>query len=241
MPRLLARHRRNRMNPTVSRAIGFWQTMTARLDGAGETIPPLILRLIMGWEFYESGLEKLHGENWFTDIQSRFPFPFDVIPANLSWCIATWFELIGAIMLWIGLGTRVFAFILLFLTFVATAAVHWPSMVTMWSDLAKGYAITDMGHGNYKLPLLFSVMLLPLLFTGAGKLSLDHLIAKRFGGATTQPLYGPLTWAIAAAVFAIPFLMLVPMLGVALLVAAIALALAGSRSRPLRSTGQNRR
>jgi putative oxidoreductase len=241
MPRLLARHRRNRMNPTVAHAIGFWQSLTARLDGAGETIPPLILRLIMGWEFYESGLEKLHGENWFTDIQSRFPFPFDVIPANLSWCIATWFELIGAIMLWIGLGTRVFAFILLLLTFVATAAVHWPSMVTMWSDLAKGYAITDMGHGNYKLPLLFSVMLLPLIFTGAGKLSLHHLIAKRFGGATTQPLYGPLTWAIAAAVFAIPFLMLVPMLGVALLVAAIALALAGSRSRPPRSTGQNRR
>jgi putative oxidoreductase len=164
-----------------------------------------------------------------------------VIPANLSWCIATWFELIGAIMLWIGLGTRVFAFILLFLTFVATAAVHWPSMVTMWSDLAKGYAITDMGHGNFKLPLLFSVMLLPLIFSGAGKFSLDHLIAKRFGATTTHPLYGPLTWAIAAAVFAIPFLMLMPMLGVALLVAAIALALAGRRSMPPRATGQNRR
>jgi putative oxidoreductase len=229
------------MNPTVSRAIDFWQSLTARLDGAGETLPPLILRLIMGWEFFESGLEKLHGENWFTDIQSRFPFPFDVIPANLSWCIATWFELIGAIMLWLGLGTRVFAFILLFLTFVATAAVHWPSMLTMWSDLAKGYAITDMGHGNFKLPLLFSVMLLPLIFSGAGKFSLDHLIAKRFGLTTAQPLQGLLTWAIAAAVFAIPFLMLMPMLGVALLVAAIALAIAARRSQLPRPTGQNRR
>lgn len=229
------------MNPTVSRAIGFWQALTARLDGAGETIPPLILRLIMGWEFYESGLEKLHGENWFADIQSRFPFPFDVIPANLSWCIATWFELIGAIMLWIGLGTRLFAFILLFLTFVATAAVHWPSMLTMWSDLAKGYAITDMGHGNFKLPLLFSVMLLPLIFSGGGRFSVDRLIAKRFGATTAHALHGPLTWAIATAVFAIPFLMLMPMLGLALLVAAIALALAGSRSMAPRATGQNRR
>ena len=121
----------------------------------------------MGWEFWESGLEKLHGENWFADIQSRFPFPFDVIPAGFSWQLSTWFELIGAVMLWIGLGTRVFAFVLLFLTFVATAAVHWPSMLTMWSDLAKGYAITDMGHGNFKLPLLFAVMLLPLIFGGA--------------------------------------------------------------------------
>ena len=178
----------------------------------------------MGWEFWESGLEKLHGENWFADIQSRFPFPFDVIPANISWSIATWFELGGAIMLWLGLGTRLFAFILLFLTFVATAAVHWPSMVTMWSDLAKGYAITDMGHGNFKLPLLFSVMLLPLIFSGGGRFSLDHLLARRAGLARPVPRHGPLTWAIGAAVFAIPFLMLIPMFGVALLVVAIALA-----------------
>ena len=227
------------MNSTSSAVIGLWQALTARLNGAGETIPPLVLRLIMGWEFYESGLEKLHGENWFADIQSRFPFPFDVVPASLSWGIATWFELIGAIMLWIGLGTRLFAFILLFLTFVATAAVHWPSMLTMWSDLAKGYAITDMGHGNLKLPLLFSVMLLPLIFNGGGKLSLDHLIATRIGATPLEPRHGPFTWAIAAAVLGIPFLMLMPMLGIALLIVAIALALLGRRSAG--STGQNRR
>lgn len=219
------------MNPTANPVLGLWNALTARLAGANETIPPLVLRLIMGWEFWESGLEKLHGDNWFTDIQSRFPFPFDVIPTGISWGIATWFELIGAIMLWLGLGTRVFAFVLLFLTFVATAAVHWPSMLTMWSDLAKGYAITDMGHGNFKLPLLFSVMLLPLIFGGAGRLSLDHLLATRLGIATPQPLHGAITWSIAAAVFAIPFLMLIPMIGVVLLIAAIVLALAASRQR----------
>ena len=213
----------------------LWNALTARLAGANETIPPLILRLIMGWEFWESGTEKLYGENWFADIQSRFPFPFDVIPANLSWGIATWFELIGAVMLWIGLGTRIFAFILLFLTFVATAAVHWPTMWNMWSDLAKGYAITDMGHGNFKLPLLFAVMLLPLIFGGAGRLSLDRLLAKWIGVKDPQPLHGPLTWSLAAAVFAIPFLMLVPAFGLALLLAAIALAVVGVR----RPAGQN--
>jgi putative oxidoreductase len=213
----------------------LWNALTARLAGANETIPPLILRLIMGWEFWESGTEKLYGENWFADIQSRFPFPFDVIPANLSWGIATWFELIGAVMLWIGLGTRIFAFILLFLTFVATAAVHWPTMWNMWSDLAKGYAITDMGHGNFKLPLLFAVMLLPLIFGGAGRLSLDRLVAKMIGVQDPQPLHGPLTWSLGAAVFAIPFLMLVPAFGLALLLAAIALAVVGVR----RPAGQN--
>ena len=210
----------------------LWTALTARLEGANETIPPLILRLLMGWEFFESGLEKWSGDNWFADIQSRFPFPFDVIPASLSWNIATGFELGGAIMLWIGLGTRLFAFVLLFLTFVATAAVHWPSMVSMWSDLAKGYAITDMGHGNFKLPLLFVVMLLPLIFGGAGRFSLDHLLGPRFGLGRPEPLHGPTTWAIAFAVFGIPFLMLVPVFGIVLLVAAAALALIGRRTPP---------
>jgi len=219
------------MKPIVTGIVALWQALTARLDAAGETLPPLILRLIMGWEFWESGTEKLHGENWFADIQSRFPFPFDVIPANISWSIATWFELGGALMLWIGLGTRVFAFILLFLTFVATAAVHWPSMLTMWSDLAKGYAITDMGHGNFKLPLLFAVMLLPLVFSGGGKLSLDHLVAHFTNGTKAPRVYGPQSWAIAALVLAIPFLMLMPWLGGALVLVALACAIAGRRSR----------
>jgi len=217
------------MNPTATSVSGLWNSLTARLAGANETIPPLILRLIMGWEFWESGLEKLHGENWFADIQSRFPFPFDVIPPTISWTISTWAEIIGAVLLWLGLGTRLAAFTLLFITFVATAAVHWPSMWTMWSDLAKGYAITDMGHGNFKLPLLFAVMLLPLLFGGGGRLSLDHLLAKRVGIVMPVPLHGPLTWAIGAAVFALPFLMLIPAFGLVLAIVAIALAPVGMR------------
>jgi putative oxidoreductase len=230
------------MNSSLGIA-GLWQALIARLNAAGETVPPLILRLIMGWEFWESGLEKLHGDNWFADIQSRFPFPFDVIPANISWGIATWFEIGGAVMLWLGLGTRLFAFVLLFLTFVATAAVHWPSMLTMWSDLAKGYAITDMGHGNFKLPLLFAVMLLPLIFTGGGRFSLDELIARWKGmRSPIEPEHGAMSWALAALVFALPFLMLIPTLGIALVVVAIALALIGRRrTSPPFATGQIRR
>ena len=68
------------MRPIATSIAASWQSLTARLDAAGETLPPLILRLIMGWEFWESGTEKLYGDNWFADIQSRFPFPFDVMP-----------------------------------------------------------------------------------------------------------------------------------------------------------------
>jgi putative oxidoreductase len=191
------------------------------------------MRLVMGWEFWESGLEKLRGENWFASIQSDFPFPFNVVPADLSWTIATGFELVGAVLLWLGLGTRFVAFSLLVLTFVATAAVHWPDTVAMWSDLLKGYAISDQGYGNYKLPLLFVVMLLPLVFNGAGRLSLDHWLAGRIGlERDPRPVADAAAWALAAAVLGIPFLLLEPLPGTVLLaIAAVSGAVAARSAR----------
>lgn len=206
--------------------IDAWQALIARLQGVGQVVPSLVMRLMMGWEFFESGREKLNGSNWFSEIQQQFPFPFDVVPTTISWQIATWFELIGGICLWLGLGTRFWAFNLLFLTFVATAAVHWPDMWSMWSDLLAGYSISDNGHGNFKLPLLFVVMLLPLVFNGPGKLSLDHLIARWLGSDGNGEPNGDLyAWALAALVFGIPFLMLMPVVGGVLIAAGVVLAL----------------
>lgn len=217
---------------TIAHLITVRNALTSRLQAAAEVVPPAVLRLVMGWEFWESGLEKLHGDNWFADIQGKFPWPFDVIPADLSWALATGFELAGAVMLWLGLGTRLFAFSLMFLTFVATTAVHWPDMWTMWSDLLAGYAISDGGHGNFKLPLLFVVMLLPLIFGGAGKLSLDHLLARGIGAPALRPQADGFAAALTAAVLGLPFLMLIPALGLALLVvAAVLAATAGLRRR----------
>ena len=219
-------------NTVMLNALNAWDSLTQRLRGAGEVIPRLVMRIVMGWEFWESGLEKLRGDNWFADIQGSFPVPFNAIPAGFSWQIATWFELIGAVALWLGLGTRFFAFSLLFLTFVATAAVHWPDMLTMWSDLLKGYSVSDKGYGNFKLPLLFSVMLLPLVFNGAGKLSLDHLLAKVLRLDTdAKPIADAYAWSLAAVVLGLPFLMLVPTAGVTLLAIALVLALFGRFAR----------
>lgn len=212
--------------------LGLWEWLTSHLRGAGEVVPRLAMRLVMGWEFWESGLEKLHGENWFADIQTKFPFPFNVMPADLSWSMATWTEVIGAVLLWLGLATRFTAFSLLMVTFVATAAVHWNDMWTMWSELLKGYAITDDGFGNYKLPLLFSVMLLPLIFNGGGKLSLDHALALMFKVDTTrQSVSDAYSWALAGIVLGFPMLMLVPKIGFVLIGLGIAAFLFGRFSR----------
>lgn len=208
----------------MTNLIATWESLAARLRGIGQLLPPLVLRLIMGWEFWQSGVEKYSGDNWFADIQTKFPFPFSAIPANISWAMATWFELAGAVLLVLGLFTRFAAYSLVVLTFVATAAVHWPDMISMWSDLAKGYAITDMGHGNFKLPLLFVVMLLPIIFQGPGKISLDYLLSRTFkADAMPAPLADTYAWAIACVALGIPFAMLLPAIGGALLVAAVAL------------------
>lgn len=149
------------------------------IDWLGLWIGLLGLRLLLGWEFFESGLEKYRGENWFADIQGQFPYPLSIVPPEISWQMATWFELVGGIALVIGLGTRFFGVSLFILTIVAIAAVHWPAEWATFGDLLQGYVITDKGHGNFKLPVIFMAMLLPLIFSGPGRLSIDALIRRR--------------------------------------------------------------
>lgn len=149
------------------------------LDPAGDWVALLPIRLLMAYEFGRAGKMKLSGNNWFANVQDDFPFPFNVIPVEISWFLATWAEILGAAGLVLGLFTRFWAFSLIILTVVAIFGVHWPESWDSLSELWKGYAVSDKGFGNFRIPLLFIVMLLPLVFKGAGKLSLDHILAKR--------------------------------------------------------------
>ena len=206
------------METTLS---GRWLALTERLDGVGEWLAPLGLRVILAWEFWNAGAMKYRGSNWFGDIQSDFPFPFDHLPPDVSWQIATWFELVGAVALLLGVGTRFFAFSLLVLTMVATASVHWPMDWMSLSELARGYAITDKGFGNFKLPLIFAVMLLPLVLRGGGRLSVDALVAARAGTGQREPLLDATAWGLAALVLGVPLFLLVPATGLALIVTGV--------------------
>lgn len=136
------------------------------LNRLGGFLPQLGIRLLLAYEFWEAGVEKFRGENWFAAIQEDFPFPFSVVPVDISWFLATWSELLGAAALVIGLGTRFFSVSLVVLTIVAWASVH----------AGNGYNVCDNG---FKLPLMYLVLFMPLIFSGAGKLSIDHLIAAR--------------------------------------------------------------
>ena len=205
-----------------------WLALTERLDGVGAWIAPLGLRLLLAWEFWEAGIEKLRGENWFAGIQSDFPFPFHLAPPDLSWAMATWFEIIGALALLVGLGTRFFAFTLLVLTMVATASVHWPDDWQTLAQLGHGYAISDKGFGNFKLPLIFAVMLLPLIFRGAGKFSLDALLARLSGQPGARGVQDVAAWGLACLVIGVPLALVMPTAGLVLAVGG-ALLVAGDR------------
>ncbi len=162
------------MNPILRRARQGLNT----LDQLGLWIGLLSLRLLLAWEFGEAGVEKLRGSNWFADIQDHFPWPFRLIPADINWALAVGFEVVGAVALLIGLGTRFFSASLIVLTVVAMLSVHWPESWSSLGELLKGYALTNEGFGNYKLPVIYIGMLLPLVFVGSGRLSLDALFQR---------------------------------------------------------------
>lgn len=166
----------------MSRLIKIKKSVIQILDKCAPWLGLLAIRLLMGWEYLEAGLEKLKGQNWFADIQGQFPLPFNLLPPAVSWQMATWFEIIGGLALIIGLGTRFFGLSLIVLTVVAISAVHWPAEWHTFADLLKGYVITDDGFGNFKLPVLFLAMLTALVFYGPGKLSIDAVIRRRYLG-----------------------------------------------------------
>lgn len=197
------------------------------LERGGDVVGLLPIRALLCWEYLEAGIEKFRGENWFDAV--ALPVPFSLFPADLNWTLSMTLEIAGALCLLLGLATRFFAAVLLLLTIVATATVHWPESWSSFSELWMGYAITDQGYGNFKLPLLFAAMLWPLVVFGPGRLSLDTLLlrwsspaAGRSGVDRAQVLR---VWSVVLLVAGVAAAWLVPAAGVALALVGIVLAL----------------
>ena len=153
-----------------------YEKMIVLLNNCATPLPPLLFRLILAYEFWEAGIMKYEGENWFSHI--TFPLPFSLLSNDMLWAMGTWLEIIGAIALILGLGTRLFSFSLIILTIVAINTVHWPAEWSTLAELWQGYTISNKGHGNFKLPLIYLIMFMPLLFNGPGKWSLDYTLTK---------------------------------------------------------------
>jgi putative oxidoreductase len=79
-----------------------------------------------------------------------------------------------------------------------------------------GYSISDNGYGNFKLPLLFAAMLLPLIFRGAGKLSLDAVIAERLDTTVSRRQADAGAWGLGLLTLGVPIALLLPGVGLVL-------------------------
>jgi putative oxidoreductase len=215
-----------------------YDKLTARLLASGDYLWPLAIRLIMFWEFWTAGLKKLNGNNWFANIpwadwQKGFPLPFSALPTELNWMAATWGELVFSTLLLFGLFTRFAALSLLVITAVATAAVHWPAEWNSLAQLWEGYLITSDGGGNFRLPLIFMVLLLPLVFYGGGKLSLDRVLLKFTGrdGAAGDRIGDGIAAGLMFAILGVATIFLEPSWGITFLVLAVIVSLVNAFRR----------
>jgi len=151
----------------MDKIVDLIDSIIDKLNVVGEFLPQLAIRALIAYEFFEAGVEKLKGENWFAQIQGEFPFPFNLVPVDISWFMATWSEILGSVAILVGFATRFSALSLIILDLVAWYSVH----------AGSGYNVCSNG---FKLPLMYLVLLLPLLFMGPGKASLDHFIARKY-------------------------------------------------------------
>jgi putative oxidoreductase len=213
--------------------IQFYDKLTERLRGAGDWVAPLGLRLLLAHEFWSAGTNKFgagsDAPNWFAN--QDFIFPFGLLSANANWILVTWGEILAAIALLLGLFTRFFAFTLLIITVVAIAAVHWPASWDNLGQLWEGYSVSrvmDDGEfrGNFRIPFLFMAMIIPLVFMGGGKLSLDHILLKFAQRAELieQRTQDFLAFGIVAFILGLVAVYLVPLWGVLLLIASALLS-----------------
>ena len=110
------------MNDTISMVADLYDRAVravSHLDG----VVSLLIRLILAPVMIGAGWEKITGDNWFS--QEMMPFPFSVLPVELSWFLAGYTEFIGGICILFGLATRFWAVPLAITMLVAALSVHW--------------------------------------------------------------------------------------------------------------------
>lgn len=132
--------------------------LCTKLDWIG----PLAVRLVVGVAFILTGKGKLGDldkvTSFFTDLHIPFPHANAVFVSLV--------ELVGGSLLVIGLGTRIVALLLtatMSVAFVTAIVPHSESVLDLFSTIELTY-----------LPIFVW-----LIVSGAGRISIDHLIARR--------------------------------------------------------------
>jgi putative oxidoreductase len=143
--------------------------MLRKLTATSATWATLPLRLALGVIFIAHGAQKVFGTWEGPGLQAfmNFPPPYSFMrPAWLWMGAAAVAELLGGILVLLGLFTRVGAFLIFCVMLTAMLGVHW----------GKGFFMSSMGI-EYSVALLG--MALALLIAGGGQASIDKMISRR--------------------------------------------------------------
>ena len=117
-------------------------------------------------------------------------------------------------------------------TTIAVVSTHWPESWTSLGQLWEGYSVSRVVEdgefrGNFRIGLLFLAMLLPVVFLGGGKLSLDHALVALGQRADLVHERNDDLFALSLALLVpgIALLCLIPSWGILLLLGAAAAAI----------------
>ncbi|HYH08361.1 MAG TPA: DoxX family protein [Thermoanaerobaculia bacterium] len=137
----------------------------------GTDIAALLLRIAAGAIFLPHGWSKIAGEGgaaaFAADIAANYR-----IPAFLGY-VAAYAEVFGAILLIVGLVTRLDALLLAGTMFVATFIVQLPdALYEVPADAIKSFVVLRA----IEMPLALFAISIALLLTGPGRISLDHAL-----------------------------------------------------------------
>jgi len=125
----------------------------------GQSISLFFARIAVAYGFYDPAMQKWSDigsvAGWFESM--GIPFP------TLNAYMAASTEILGVILLTLGLFTRLISIPLIVVMIVAIATVH----------LSHGFSAGDNG---FEIPLYYMLFLALFASLGAGKLSLDYLL-----------------------------------------------------------------
>jgi putative oxidoreductase len=143
----------------------------------------LLLRMTVGLALAAHGSQKVFG--WFgghgPDGTGQFMEALGFRPGRRHALAAGYVEIVGGLLLAIGLLTPVAAALIVSVMVVAAATVHWKN----------GFFITG---GGYEFNLVIAAAALSIAFSGPGALSLDRVAGFAPAGAA---------WGLGAAAVAV--------------------------------------
>ena len=128
----------------------------------------LVVRLYWGWQLATNGWGKLHSLPRVTEFFASLGLP---APGPTATFVAS-FEFVGGILLALGLLSRITALGITIDMLMAYITADRAALLSFFSDPGKFY-VAD--------PYTFLFAGLLILIFGPGKISLDTLLARRFG------------------------------------------------------------